>query len=150
VVAFDGAISRFVIHHTADPVAFLRQQVKLLRPGGVIVACDHTTDPDPARAAWHQQVERLRDTTHTRNLTGGQLFDAICSSGARDVVMREEPFSLDFDEWFDRGTPGDAKDAVRARLLGGSARGFAPLATPDGRVRIDCWRTLVRGVKATL
>lgn len=128
-------------------MAFLRRQLALLRPGGVLVACDHTSDPDPARAAWHQAIERGRDRTHTRNLTGGELFDAMSSSGATDVVLREEPFSLDFDEWFDRGTPGESKDAIRARLLGGSARGFAPVALPGGRIRVNCWRALVRGVK---
>jgi SAM-dependent methyltransferase len=146
---FDGAISRFVIHHTADPVAFLRQQLALLRPGGVLVACDHTTDPDPARAAWHQTIEVARDRTHSRNLTGGALFDAMSSSGAVNVAMREEPFSLDFDEWFDRGTPGESKDAVRMRLLADTARGFTPVVLSDGSIRIDCWRVLVRGVRAT-
>ena len=44
---FDGALSRFVIHHVVDPLAFLARQVALVRRGGVIVACDHSTDPDP-------------------------------------------------------------------------------------------------------
>src|SRR5262249_27933130 len=44
--SFDGAISRFVLHHTPDPLSFVRRQVDLLRLGGVLVACDHTTDPD--------------------------------------------------------------------------------------------------------
>jgi hypothetical protein len=60
----------------------------------------------------------------------------------------EERFTLDFDEWFDRGTPACPKAVVCARLIAGPhARGFWPSEREDGSVRIDCVRVLVRGVK---
>ncbi len=145
---FDGAISRFVLHHTPDPAAFLRRQVELLRPGGIVAACDHTTDPDSTRADWHQRIERGRDRTHTRNLTPGQLIDLLAAAGLTDLRLVEEPLVLDFDEWFDRGTPAEDKESVRRLLLSGpSARGFHPRRMEDGRVRIEGWLALVRGVK---
>lgn len=145
---FDGAISRFVLHHTPDPIAFLRRQVELLRPGGIVTACDHTTDPDDARADWHQRIERGRDHTHTRNPTPGQLLDWMAAAGLSDLRLVEEPLVLDFDEWFDRGTPAEDKQTVRRLLLSGnSARGFHPRLQDDGRVRIEGWLALVRGVK---
>jgi len=145
---FDGAMSRFVLHHTPDPAAFLRRQVDLLRPGGVVAACDHTTDPDSVRADWHQRIERGRDRTHTRNLTPGQLLDLMAGAGLTDLRLAEESYGLDFDEWFDRGTPAEEKSAVRRMLLSGpSARGFHPRLLEDGRVRIEGWLALVRGVK---
>ena len=55
---------------------------------------------------------------------------------------------LDFDEWFDRGTPAEDKAAVRERLLSGaSARGFRPMPQDDGRVGIEGWIAIVRGLK---
>jgi SAM-dependent methyltransferase len=144
---FDAAVSRFVLHHAADPLAFLRRQAELLRPGGILVACDHTTDPDPVRASWHRDIERGRDHTHTRNLTAGEIVDLFAQAGLGEVRMIEEPFTLDFDEWFDRGTPAISKDEARGRLLAFSARGFTPSLNPDGSVTIASWRALVRGVK---
>jgi SAM-dependent methyltransferase len=136
-----------VLHHSPDPAKFVRHQASLLRPGGVLVLCDHSTDPAGGRAAWHQEIECLRDRTHTRNLSGGQLVDLFAAAGLVDVRSEEERFELDFDEWFDRGTPSAPKSEVRARLLTGSARGFAPVE--DGqRLRIACVRALLRGVKA--
>src|SRR5262245_8361995 len=38
---FDAAISRFVVHHVNEPAPFIWRQVGLLRPGGVIIVCDH-------------------------------------------------------------------------------------------------------------
>lgn len=54
---------------------------------------------------------------------------------------------LDFDEWFDRGTPQAPKEEVRGKLLSGRARGFEPEPRPDGRIAILVVRALVRGVK---
>jgi SAM-dependent methyltransferase len=145
---FDGAISRYVLHHVEEPLAFVRRQVDLIRPGGILVLCDHATDPDVRRAKHHENLEKARDRTHTRNLTGGQLVDLLAQCGLAAIELVEEAFTLDFDEWFDRGTPADTKDAVRKSLLAGpSVRGFRPTLLTGGSIRIDGVRALVRGVK---
>jgi SAM-dependent methyltransferase len=145
---FDGAISRFVLHHTPDPLRFIRRQAELLRPGGVLVVCDHTTDPDATRAEWHQGIERGRDRTHTRNLTPGEMVDLLATAGLTELRLIEESYVLDFDEWFDRGTPAEDKATVRERLLSSVlARGFRPLPLDDGQVGIEGWIAIVHGVK---
>ena len=145
---FEATISRHVLHHMTDPLAFVCRQAALLRPGGMLVLCDHTTDPDPAAALLHNEVERARDKTHTNCLTPGALLALLIRAGLDLVQHVEEPFVLDFDEWFDRGTPADTKENVRAGLLAGPVgRGFRPSLQPDGAVRIDCWRSIVRGIK---
>lgn len=145
---FDGAISRFVLHHTPDPMSFVRRQLELLRPGGILVICDHTTDADAARAAWHQEIEIGRDRTHTRNLTPGGMVDLLAAAGLINLRLNEESYVLDFDEWFDRGTQSEDKATARQRLLSGvSARGFRPSLQDDGRVRMEGWIAIVRGVK---
>jgi SAM-dependent methyltransferase len=145
---YDAAVSRYVLHHVVDPLAFVRRQFALLRPGGVLVLYDHTTDPDPVRAEQHERLERDRDTTHTRNLTAGGLVDLLAVAGLVDLAMVEKSFALDFDEWFDRGTPAAAKTDVRARLLAGPpVRGFLAAEQTDGSVRIDCARAMLRGIR---
>ncbi len=146
---FDAAISRYVLHHVTDPEAFLRRQLDLLRPGGVLVVSDHTTDPDFGRAELHQEFERARDTTHTRNLPPVAIVDLLARVGLGSIGLTEVAFTLDFDEWFDRGTPVEPKEAVRTRLRAAPhMRGFRPTPLADGSVRIDCWQAIVRGVKA--
>jgi SAM-dependent methyltransferase len=145
---FDGTISRYVLHHVTDPIGFVTRQAALLRSGGTLVLSDHVTDPDPARASHHQGLECARDQTHTKNLTGGQLVDLLASAGLEQIELVEEAFVLDFDEWFDRGTPQDSKQNVRASLLSGpSVRGFQPMLQQDGSVRIASIRCIVKGVK---
>ncbi len=144
---FDAALSRLVVHHVADPLAFVCRQVQLVEPGGVVVVCDHVGDPNPAVAAWHQEIERARDRTHTRSLTSGELVDLFAAAGLVELRLAEEYSELDFDEWFDRGTPSESKESVRAKLLAGRSRGFDPELMPGGVVRIRNVRALVRGVK---
>jgi SAM-dependent methyltransferase len=145
---FDGALSRFVLHHIVAPSAFVMRQIELLRPRGVLVACDHVTDPDPARAEHHRLIEWSRDHTHTRSLTGGAIVDLFAAAALVDIHLIEETYRLDFDEWFDRGTPVDTKENVRRALLTGPpVRGFAPATQPDGSIGIQGIRAIVRGIK---
>ena len=145
---FDATVSRYVLHHVIDPLAFVCRQFHLIKPGGILIVCDHAADPDVRLADHHEALERSRDLTHTRNLTSGGLVDLLASAGLVRVRLEEEEFTLDFDEWFDRGTPSATKESVRQRMLEGPpARGFQTRLLPDGSLRIDCVRTLVRGVK---
>ena len=145
---FDGALSRFVLHHIVDPSAFVMRQVALLRPGGILVVSDHLTDPDPVRAENHRLIEWSRDHTHTRSLTGGAIVNLFAAAGLAEIRLIEETYPLDFDEWFDRGTPVDTKENVRRSLLAGApARGFTPRIQPDGSIRIEGIRAMVRGIK---
>ena len=145
---FDGAVSRYVLHHVIDPHAFLKRQVELLKKDGVLVASDHVTDPVLAKATFHREIEIARDKTHTSNLTTGELADIFAAIGLTDISAREESFQLDFDEWFDRGTPSGQKTEVRNRILSGQGgRGFSAAEQSDGTIKISCVRATVRGIK---
>jgi hypothetical protein len=74
--------------------------------------------------------------------------DLFAAAGLRKVRLIEESYELDFDEWFDRGSPVDTKENVRNLLLTGPpVRGFGPELQPDGSIRIEGIRAIVRGVK---
>ncbi len=144
---YDGSISRYVLHHVIDPLRFVRAQVALVRPGGIVTLSDHTTDPHPDLAKGHEEVERLRDRTHTRNLSPGEIVDLFALAGLESIRSVEEPFTLDFDEWFDRGTPLAPKPEIRERIRTlPPTRGFRVEDLGDGRLTIHCRRAIVRGV----
>jgi len=144
----DAALSRNVLHHVVDPAAFIARQSALVRPGGLVLALDVTGDPDPDGQAWSQGIERDRDRTHVRSLTPGELVDAFARADLLDLRIAEEDIVLDFDEWFDRGSPGAPKEEVRQRLLVRAARGFVATARKDGGADLRVTRMMVRGVKS--
>ncbi len=75
-------------------------------------------------------------------------FNLFAAAGLSEIRLVEESYDLDFDEWFDRGSPDDTKENVRAVLLDGpQVRGFAPTLLVDGSIRIESIRAILRGVK---
>ena len=67
--SYDGAITRFSLHHIPAPSRVIEEMARVVRPGGWVVVGDHLTDADSDAAAWHQEIERLRDPTHWASQT---------------------------------------------------------------------------------
>ncbi len=115
--SFDGAVSRFSLHHIPVPGRVTAELARVVRPGGWVVIGDHVTDEDAAAAAWHQEIERLRDPSHWSCLSPTR----IRALGARtDLELDDErliPFKLDFDEWLSRSSGGaDAAELISSCL----------------------------------
>jgi ubiquinone/menaquinone biosynthesis C-methylase UbiE len=65
--SFSLVISGAAFHHMIDPGAAFRELVRVCCPGGRIVVRDVTPSAD--RSAAYDQMERLRDPSHTHALT---------------------------------------------------------------------------------
>jgi len=116
--SFDGAVTRFSLHHIPAPVRVLEEMRRVVRPGGLVVVADHVTDDDGAAAAWHGEIERLRDPSHWACLTPARLAASGERAGLEPDVERVVPFEIDFDEWLNRGSGGVGNAALIERLLG--------------------------------
>ncbi len=66
-------VTRYLLHHLLNPEAALRETVRVCAPGGRIIVADAYTSEDPAKAAEFHRVETLRDPSHARSLTLGEL-----------------------------------------------------------------------------
>lgn len=125
--AFDGAITRFSLHHIPAPVRVLDEMRRVVRPGGWVVVSDFVTDDDGEAAAWQEGIERLRDPSHWALLTPSHIAALGERVGLIADVRREVPFEIDFEEWLSRGSGGPANAELIERLLGeapAAARSF--------------------------
>ena len=115
--SFDGAITRFSLHHIPAPQRVVEEMARVVRPGGRVVISDHARDADPAVSAWVEEIERLRDPSHWACLTPDRLREIGTAAGLE--LDREElvPFDLDFDDWRDRSSGGKEAAALIDRLL---------------------------------
>lgn len=115
--SLDGAITRFSLHHIPAPVRVLEEMRRVVRPGGHVVVADHVTDEDGAAAAWHEEIERLRDPSHWACLTPVRIAALAARAGLEPDEERLVPFTIDYEEWLHRGSGGRVNAALIERLL---------------------------------
>jgi SAM-dependent methyltransferase len=110
--SFAGAVTRFSLHHIPLPGRVLAELARVVRPGGAVLVADHVTSDHADVAAWHEEIERLRDPSHWACLPPGRL--RALGERAALVLEREQlvPLSLDFEEWIARGSGGERSRAL--------------------------------------
>lgn len=121
----DGAITRFSLHHIPAPGRVLAEMARVVRSGGTVVVGDHVTGGDADAAAWHQEIERLRDPSHWACLTPERLLALGDEAGLKLEEQRLVPIEMDFDEWLARGSGGSANAALIGSLLADPPPGAA-------------------------
>jgi ubiquinone/menaquinone biosynthesis C-methylase UbiE len=134
--SFDGAITRFSLHHIPAPVRVLEEMRRVVKPGGLVIVADHVTDEDGDAAAWHEQIERLRDPSHWACLTVSRIEGLAEQVGLEPDLDRVVPFRIPYDEWLNRGSGGPGNAALIERLLGempAAVESFVVSGEGDGR-----------------
>jgi SAM-dependent methyltransferase len=134
---FDLVACRFTVHQVADPAAVVREMVRVAR--GRIAIVDMIADEDPAVAAETNRLERLRDPSHNRTHTAGELRDLLTAAGATVTATAGRDNPLDLEDWLERSqTPQQVRAEIRDRfareLDGGAPTGLRPVRGPDGAV----------------
>jgi ubiquinone/menaquinone biosynthesis C-methylase UbiE len=124
--SFDIVVSRFAVHHFAEPAQQVAEMRRCLRMGGRLAIADLIADPDPEVAAVQNHLERLRDPSHTRMLSLEALAQLV---GSTDVEFRDVERTL--GPWLDQTqTSPEAREEIRQalenELAGGSPTGFRP------------------------
>lgn len=83
--------TRFSFHHFPDPLAVLREMVRVCAPGGRILVIDTYVSEDNSQAATFNRLELLRDPSHVRCLALSEhkaLFTAT-GLGAPQITLYE-------------------------------------------------------------
>jgi ubiquinone/menaquinone biosynthesis C-methylase UbiE len=102
--SFDGAVTRFSVHHLPVPARLFDELARLIRPGGTLVVVDHLAEGGLEPYAWSQELERLRDPSHWASVSAARLRALGDQAGFALERERRFPFELDFDDWLHRGT----------------------------------------------
>jgi SAM-dependent methyltransferase len=115
--SFDGAVTRFSLHHMPEAGRCVAEMARVVRPGGWVAVADHVTSEDPAIAAWHREIERLRDPSHHASPSVAGLRGLGAAAGLEAVTERLEPLAIDYEEWLTRGSGGPANRGRIQALL---------------------------------
>jgi SAM-dependent methyltransferase len=111
---FTIVTSRFAMHHFPDPLAVMREMVRVCAPGGDIVVADTCVTADPAKAECFNRLERLRDPSHVRALPLAELRGLFRQAGLGEPVVTHSEIRDTVDSLLARSFPhpGDAPKIV--------------------------------------
>lgn len=148
--SFDLVFSRLAFHHfTAVNTAF-SEMVRVLKPGGRLVMIDMEAAAEALRDT-EDQLERLRDPSHVRNMSRREmmrLFDAhgLTIQRIETTVMRQK-----LKSWLAlTKTPENVQEEIirrmQAELNGGKKTGFS-LDIENGEIHLNQKWVLLVGKK---
>jgi ubiquinone/menaquinone biosynthesis C-methylase UbiE len=142
---FDVVVCRFALHHMDDPAAAVAEMARVCRPEGGVTVIDLVTG-----GARHDELETLRDPSHTRSLDEAELHEVLARAGReprRSAAMEQQ---LPADGWLAQAkTPPEAAEPIRAALeaevAGGPPTGLRAGRSEDGELTIRHRWVLVGG-----
>jgi SAM-dependent methyltransferase len=123
---FDLVTCTSAFHHLDQSQRVMAEVARVLRSGGAFCAMDITTpEVRPAREQ-HQIMERLRDPSHTTNLTPSAWRRLAQGAGLKVMTLGVVPSHRDLEEWLTICSE-EAKPQVRALFQQDMAEGLSGL-----------------------
>lgn len=81
--AFDLTMTRYSFHHFLDPESVLKEMIRVCKPKGTILIADVALPSE--KLAAYNQVEKLRDPSHTKALSYEDWEELLGNSGLKKI-----------------------------------------------------------------
>jgi len=109
---FDVVVSRFALHHMDDPAAAVREMSRVCRPNGSVTLIDMVSG-----GPRHDELERLRDPSHTRALPEEEMREVFSTAGRAVRSEADWEQAIPVEPWFEQAeTPEEARAEVLSAL----------------------------------
>ena len=149
--SFDMVVSRFSFHHFEKPHIQIGEMVRVCRPGGTMGVIDLVAPEDEVLAARYNRVERLRDPSHTRALSAGELKGLVRNARLDIVQTASREVEVSVHRWLDlAGTEPEGRrtilEELAQELKGSSATGMRAFMRDNELMYLQTW-VIVTGVK---
>jgi ubiquinone/menaquinone biosynthesis C-methylase UbiE len=116
---FDVVVSRFALHHMDDPGAAIAEMARVCRPEGTVTVIDMVSG-----GARHDELERLRDPSHTRALPEEELRSLLTDAGREPKREAEWEQTMPVEHWLEQArTPDEGREQIRSALEGEAGGG---------------------------
>jgi ubiquinone/menaquinone biosynthesis C-methylase UbiE len=113
VRSFDGVTCRTAAHHFRDPMRFLGEVTRVLKPTGWFLLVDTAGPEDPKANQQLNEIEFLRDPSHVRDHSPSEWKRMLLTAGLEIRAQRLRSKELALGEWLDRM---DVWEATRSRI----------------------------------
>ena len=134
---FDVVVCRLAFHHFAQPPGMLSEMVRVCAPHGTVAVEDIVVSEHPARGAYQNRFENLRDPSHTAAFSLSALLTLFTAAGLELEHVSTGHLRPVVERWMANAqTPAERAVEVR-RLIEQDARedlsGTRPFQTDEGQ-----------------
>jgi SAM-dependent methyltransferase len=148
---FDLVVSRLAIHHFRKPDIQLREMARVCKAGHPLAVVDLLSPEDPGIAKTYNDLERLRDPSHTTALSEKQMIELLEEAGVAVEKIEIRDIEVDFQRWVQMTVTEPATvETIRKALLDdideGSQTGMRPFLKNEQLKFLQVW-TVMYGTK---
>src|SRR5579883_698790 len=114
---FDIVVCRLALHHCEVPQRVLTEMTRVCRPQGMVVIEDLVTSEYPARAAYQNHFEQLRDPSHTRALPISEFLALVTAHNLEVGQLYTDYLVQSVEQWLaNTCTPAEPAEQVRTLI----------------------------------
>ncbi|MEO8159731.1 MAG: methyltransferase domain-containing protein [Betaproteobacteria bacterium] len=114
--SFSVVVTRFSFHHFIDPLAVLKEMVRVCAPGGRVLVADMHASTDIAKGVEFNRMELLRDPSHVRALPLAELKALFPAAGLPEARVAFYELRDELENLLARSFP-NAGDDERIRQI---------------------------------
>ncbi len=148
--SFDAIICRLLLHHTQKPELILREIVRLLKPGGILILADLLSADDPVKRATQNTIEARRNPSHAAARSTDQYRKLVTGAGLTIEAETVAVFERELENWLsDMQSDPNSRTVVREMVEAGletDATGFN-VRRQGGKLIFDQRMFYVKAVK---
>lgn len=119
---FTIVVTRFSFHHFIEPLAVLKEMVRVCAPGGRVLVADMHTSTDSAKGAEFNRMELLRDPSHVRALPVSELQALFPAAGLPEARITFYELRDELENLLGRSFPNPGDDTKIREIFRTSAR----------------------------
>jgi 2-polyprenyl-3-methyl-5-hydroxy-6-metoxy-1,4-benzoquinol methylase len=149
--SFDMVLTRFSVHHLKSPDVVIQEMCRVCRHEGKLVVIDLVSSEDKVLATRHNEVERLRDSSHTQALSPAGLKKVIENAGVKILNYYTREVENSVDDWLDFSQTEANKrrqilELMQRELEGDGETGMRPFFKDNKLMFMHTWG-IVEGEK---
>jgi SAM-dependent methyltransferase len=145
---FDMVVTRFSVHHFKSPDVVIREMCRVCRHGGNVDVIDIVSSEDKTLAARYNNVERIRDSSHTQALSPSGLKKIMEDAGAKILNYYSREVENSVDEWLDfthtqENQRRQILELMQRELKGDVETGMRPFFKEDKLMFMHTWGIVI-------
>ena len=101
-------ITRYSFHHFLDPQAVMQEMYRVCNPGGIILIADVALPKENIAA--YNQMEKLRDPSHTQALSFDDFEQLFSQSGLKNIQQGRYSVAMELEKQLQASFPNSGDD----------------------------------------